>query len=150
LFLEETTMQAGTNLKQTDNPTGIGLDRASQVPARHLDTDSHISEIFSGHETRMVGVVPSKLRLRVQLGYIELDLTDATFEPGVTTIEIDAFMGYVQVRFPPGVQVESRGHALIGFFSFKGDDAVPAGDAAAARAIVRVTGRVTFGFAEGR
>jgi hypothetical protein len=69
---------------------------------------------------------------------------------GVTTIEIDAFMGYVQVRFPPGVQVESRGHALIGFFSFKGDGAAPAGDAAAARAIVRVTGRVTFGFAEGR
>jgi len=144
-------MQAGTNLKQTDHPAGVDkLDPASQVPARRFDTDSHISEIFSGHETRMVGVVPSKLRLRVQLGYIELDLTDATFEPGVTTIEIDAFMGYVQVRFPPGVHVESRGHALIGFFSFKGDDAVPPDGAAGARAIVRVTGRVGFGFAEGR
>jgi len=73
----------------------------------------HISELLSGHETKLAGVVPSGLRLRVQLGYIELDLTDATFEPGVTDIEIQAFMGYVQVRFPPGVRVESRGHGLF-------------------------------------
>src|SRR5262245_50761154 len=126
------------------------------VPAIDSEADdggrissSDISEILSGHETKLTGVVPSKLRLRVQLGYIELDLTGATFEPGVTTIEVDAFMGYVQVRFPPGIQAESRGHALFGFFSFKGTDAPPAGDVNA-RALVRVTGRVTFGFAEGR
>ena len=110
----------------------------------------HISELLSGHETKLTGVVPSGLRLRVQLGYIELDLTDATFEPGVTEIEIHAFMGYVQVRFPPGIRVESRGHALSGFFSFKNKRGRRSQESTEMDTVVRVTGRVTFGFAEGR
>ena len=115
-----------------------------------LASRPHISELLSGHETKLTGVVPSGLRLRVQLGYIELDLTDATFEPGVTDIEIQAFMGYVQVRFPPGVRVESRGHALFGFFSFKNERGRRSQETADEETVVRVTGRVTFGFAEGR
>jgi hypothetical protein len=110
----------------------------------------HISELLSGHETKLTGVVPSGLRLRVQLGYIELDLTDATFEPGMTDIEVQAFMGYVQIRFPAGIRVESQGHALFGFFSFKNKRGRRAQDATDTETVVRVTGRVTFGFAEGR
>jgi hypothetical protein len=109
----------------------------------------HISELLSGHETKLTGVVPSGLRLRVQLGYIELDLTEATFEPGVTDIEIQAFMGYVQIRFPADVRVESRGHALFGFFSFKNKRGRRAQEPTDTNTVVRVTGRVTFGFAEG-
>jgi hypothetical protein len=35
--------------------------------------------------------------LRARLGYVELDLTQATFEPGVTTIDVSALMGYGQI-----------------------------------------------------
>jgi hypothetical protein len=124
------------------------IDGATADAARTSRSD--ISELLSGHEKKLVGVVPSELRLRVQLGYIELDLTGATFEPGITNIEVQAFMGYIQIRFPPGIQVESKGHVLFGFFSFKGKRGRRAEEAEDTRAVVRVTGRATFGFAEGR
>jgi hypothetical protein len=108
----------------------------------------HISKLLSGHETKLTGVVPSGLRVRVQLGYIEVDLTEATFEPGITEIEVHAFMGYVQIRFPPGVLVENHGHALFGFFSFKNKDGRPEEVTTGVESIVRVTGQVSFGFAE--
>jgi len=105
----------------------------------HEATD--VTAVFSGQERKLAGVVPRELRLRARLGYVELDLREATFEPGVTTIDVRAFMGYVQIRLPAGVRVESSGRALFGFFAIKG----PAGDAPR---IVRITGRATFGFAE--
>lgn len=53
-------------------------------------------------------------------------------------------MGYVQIRFPAGVQVESHRHALFGHFMLTGGPA--AGDAPSS--FVKVTGRATFGFPE--
>jgi len=50
---------------------------------------------------------------------------------------------------PPGVRVENHGHALFGFFSFKNKRGRRAEAATEAESIVRVTGRVTLGFAEG-
>lgn len=105
----------------------------------HETTD--VRATFSGQERKFGGVVPRNLRLRARLGYVELDLTQATFEPGVTTIDVRAFMGYVQIRFPAGVRVETSGRALFGYFAVKG----AVGDAPR---IVRITGRATFGFAE--
>jgi hypothetical protein len=63
----------------------------------------------------------------------------------VTEIDVRAFMGYVQIRLPPGVRVESRGHAIVGFFSLKGR---PERSEVATGPVVRVTGRAMFGFAE--
>ena len=96
---------------------------------------------FSGQERKLAGVVPRNLKLRVRLGYVELDLTQATFGPGVTTIDVGAFMGYVQIRFPAGVRVETSGRALFGYFAIKGA-------VSDAPAIVKITGRARFGFVE--
>jgi len=102
-----------------------------------------ISALFSAQEQRMTGVVPRRLEVRGRLGYVELDLTQATFEPGLTEIDVHAFMGYVEIRFPAGVRVESAGHALFGFFSLKG-----AAGEAPSPCVVKITGRATFGYAE--
>jgi hypothetical protein len=104
-----------------------------------------ISALFSGQEERLTGVVPRELQLRARLGYVELDLTRATFEPDLTVIDVRAFMGYVQIRLPAGVRAESRGRALFGFFSLKGPARPGAEDSPS---VVRITGRATFGFAE--
>lgn len=114
-----------------------------------LATGSRISALLSGQERKVAGVVPRELELRARLGYVELDLTQAAFEPGVTTIDVRSFMGYVQIRFPAGVRVESNGRALFGFFSLKDAGHPGAGDAPDARSLVRITGRATLGFAEG-
>lgn len=104
-----------------------------------------ITATISGHDQRVTGVVPRRVELKSRLGYIELDLTHATFLPGVTEIDIRAFMGYVQIRLPAGIRAESLGSAFAGFFSLKG--AAGAADPHAQR-IVRITGRAMFGFAE--
>ena len=85
--------------------------------------------------------MPRELTLKSRLGYVELDLRDATFAPGVTTIDVRSFMGYVEIRLPVGVRVESHGRALFGYFAVKGLDED-------SESIVRITGRAVFGYAE--
>jgi hypothetical protein len=104
-----------------------------------------IEALLSGQEQRVTGVVPRDVRVRSRLGYVALDLTRATFQPGLTTIDLRAFMGYVEVRLPAGLRVESQGHAVAGYFSLRGSSRAGGEDAACA---VRVTGRAVLGYAE--
>ncbi len=103
-----------------------------------------IRAVFSGQEQRLTGVLPRHLRLKARFGYVELDLTRATFQPGVTEIDVRSFAGYVELRFPGDVRVESTGHALIGFFALH----APPGPVPADAPVVRVTGRAIAGYAE--
>ena len=103
-----------------------------------------VRALFSGQGRKVVTTVPRELTLRSWFGYVELDLTDATFEPGITTIDVGAFMGYVQIRLPPGLRVENAGRAVFGFFALR--DAVQGVNSTS---VVRITGRAWFGFAEG-
>jgi hypothetical protein len=112
-------------------------------PERARDRSERIASFLSGQQRTLMGVVPRALELRARLGYVELDLTQATFAPGVTAIDVHAFMGYVQIRLPAGIQVESEGRAFAGFFSIKGS---PSGDGE--QRVVRLTGRASLGFAE--
>lgn len=117
----------------------------SSVPAT---APLRIRALFSGQESKLTGEVPREVTLRARLGYVELDLTRATFAPGVTTIDVRAFMGYVQIRFPPGVRVESDGHAVFGFFALKGGGSPARAPGTPVERVVRLTGRAVFGFAE--
>jgi len=106
--------------------------------------EDRISALLSAVERQWSGTVPRRLEVRGRLGYVELDLSGATFEPGVTVIDVRAFMGYVQLRLPAGIRVQSRGRAFAGFFTLKG--ASPSPDAPC---VVQITGRASFGFVEG-
>ncbi|HEX5435973.1 MAG TPA: DUF1707 domain-containing protein [Gemmatimonadaceae bacterium] len=125
------------------------LPQLAEVPGRSGDLAStevqHITATLSGQERRITAVVPRRMELRSRLGYIEIDFTQATFPPGLTEIDIHAFLGYVQIRLPAGVHAECLGTAMAGFFSLKGAGEAQGPDAAS---IVRITGRATFGFAE--
>jgi DUF1707 SHOCT-like domain len=101
-----------------------------------------IRAVFSGQELSLA-VVPRHLRVRARFGYVELDLTHASFEPGVTEINLRAFMGYVQLRLPAGVRVESHGRGLFGYFSARGS-----GSTDPESPVVRIRGRALFGFVE--
>ena len=113
----------------------------ADLPALGAPEMSDIRATFAGQEPKLAGVVPRHLTLRARLGYIELDLTQARFEPGVTTIDVGVFSGYVQIRFPPGVRVETSGRAFLGYFAIKGS-------VRDAPAIVRIAGRANLGFVE--
>lgn len=113
----------------------------ADLPALGDHESTDIRATFSGQERKLAGAVPRHLELRARLGYVELDLTHARFEPGVTTIDVGVFSGYVQIRFPAGVRVETSGRAFLGFFAIKGT-------VTDAPAIVRIAGRATLGFVE--
>lgn len=115
----------------------------SDLPSLALTprADTNIRAILSGQERKLAGVVPRELKLKSRLGYVELDLRDATFAPGITTIDVRTFMGYVEIRLPEGVRVENHGHALFGYFAVKGIDED-------SESVVRITGRAVFGYAE--
>jgi Domain of unknown function (DUF1707)/Cell wall-active antibiotics response 4TMS YvqF len=104
-------------------------------------TDTSITATLSGQERKLAGAVPHELALNARMGYVELDLRDATFAPGVTTIDVRSFMGYVEIHLPEGVRVESHGRALFGYFAVKGLDED-------SDRVVRITGRAVFGYAE--
>ncbi len=112
---------------------------AAPVPAQRVEA------LLSGVERRVTGAVPREMRVRSRLGYVELDLTGATFENGVSVIDVRALMGYVQIRFPAHVRVECQGRAIAGFFSLHGTPTAPA---SATQPVVHVTGRAIMGFAE--
>lgn len=117
-------------------PAEPGVAAAAPVQVRAL---------LSGQERRLTGVVPRRMQLRARLGYVELDLTRATFQPGLTEIDVRALMGYVQIRFPHDVQVENDGGAFLGYFALKGGGS---GNTVRSDCVVRVTGRAVMGFAE--
>lgn len=104
-------------------------------------TDTTINAVMSGQERKMAGIVPRELSVKSRMGYVELDLRDARFAPGVTTIDVRSFMGYVEIHLPVGVRVESHGRALFGYFALKGRDED-------STSVVRITGRAIFGYAE--
>jgi DUF1707 SHOCT-like domain len=116
----------------------------TKTAAVAAETGQRITALLSGQQRRVTGIVPHELELRARLGHVELDLTRATFAPGLTWIDARAFMGYIQIRFPAAVRVESDGRAFAGFFAIKGTGT----DDPAAASVVRVTGRAIFGFAE--
>jgi hypothetical protein len=124
---------------------GGSVESAGPGPAVESRSADQINALFSGQERKLTGVLPRRMWLNARLGYVELDLTRATFQPGVTEIDVRALMGYLQIRFPADVQVESDGNALFGFFTLKGGGCA---EAAGSERVVRLTGRAILGFAE--
>lgn len=55
------------------------------------------------------------------MGGAELDFREAVFGPGVTEVQVYAIWGGVDIIVPPGVNVESRGIALLGGFDHSAD-----------------------------
>jgi len=104
---------------------------------------TRIRAVLSGQEQRVTSVVPRRLELKARFGYVELDLTQAIFQPGVTEIDVDSFCGYVEIRVPAGVNTENAGHALLGYFAIK-----TAEGGTSEAPTVRITGRAVLGYME--
>lgn len=124
-------------------PTAV----ASQRPAGTslAPAPRRIRAILSGHEAVVAGPVPRRMSVKTLMGYVELDMRRADFEPGVTVVRVSSLMGYVRILLPADVRIESDGRALLGYFSFKGGQGSGAPDS---ERVVRITGRAVMGYAE--
>src|SRR5688572_22937114 len=103
--------------------------------------------VMSGVVRRGAWVVPKRINAVAFIGGIDLDLREATLDPGVTEIGVLAIMGGVVVTVPPNVRLECDGFAFMGGFEDQlkqpasGDPNAPA---------VRLTGFAFMGGVEAR
>jgi hypothetical protein len=118
-----------------------------QVPAVKVPARRTFVAVMSGVVRRGAWVVPKHISALAFMGGVELDLRDATLDPGVTEIEVLAVMGGVVVTVPPNVRLESDGFAFMGGFEDQlkqpasGDPNAP---------VVRLTGLAFMGGVEAR
>ncbi|MCC6624701.1 MAG: DUF1707 domain-containing protein [Deltaproteobacteria bacterium] len=114
------------------------------VPALPLTEPEPIalSAIFSGHQLEGRRFLPRALRVRALFGGVDLDLREATFLPGTTTIHCKATFGGVDIKVPPHVRVECLGSGIFG--AFHADTREGADDALDAP-VLRIVGRAVFG-----
>ncbi len=79
------------------------------------------------------------------LGSVVIDLRDVILPPGVTTIQVSAVLGSVEIIVPPNLAVESDGSSILG--SFEGIQRVPH-DLDPESPVLRVQGRAVLGSIE--
>jgi hypothetical protein len=106
-----------------------------------------ISAVLGNVEQSIGGTVPPLLHVRSILGNVELDLSRARFAPGVTEIDVRAFMGNVEITLPPGVDVENHGSTFLANFEHRGALGRAVGPAGGV-CVVRLTGRATLSSVE--
>jgi hypothetical protein len=79
-------------------------------------------------------------RVVAVLGSCKIDLRSARISAAVTTLEVAAVLGSIDVIVPAGVEVELEVHALLGSRDMRMGTAPPAG-----APVIRVTGMVLLG-----
>ncbi len=79
------------------------------------------------------------------LGSVVIDLRDVSLPAGVTTVQVSAVLGSVEILVPPTLAVESDGSSILG--SFEGIQRVPR-DPDPDLPVLRVQGRAILGSIE--
>ena len=134
----------------------LALAHAAQTPAEldALTTDlaplrttalvpaQRVRVILGSIERTGPWTVPHRLSARVLLGNLVLDLRDARFSAGDTTIHVRVTMGNLEVIVPPGVHVDVQVLSVLGNIEERTELAAsPASDAPR----IRIVGRVRLG-----
>jgi len=100
-----------------DELHALVADVASPASPATVPDHVRINAIFSSNEQQSAMAVARYLEIVALLGNAELDLRDASFVDGVTTIEIRATLANVEITLPADVRVEMAGAALLGSFT---------------------------------
>lgn len=114
------------------------------APAAPLATT--VKAIFSSATRRGRRAMPRELAAKAIFGSVVIDLREATFEPGISTLTCKAVFGSVEVLAPPHVRVEVEGSGIFGAFEERGDNS--AADGAPDAPVLVVKGRAVFGSVE--
>lgn len=121
--------------------------RGQSTAVAHADEGTQrVSAFMASVERRGMTSVPRRMEVRATIGSIELDLSRATFLPGVTEISVRALIGSVGIYLPLDVMVENHGGAIIGSFECDSHTVDPSGPRPVST--VRITGRAIIGSVE--
>ena len=114
------------------------------TPISDGGTRDEVLAILGGAERGGAWVLPRRLRVVAVLGGAVLDLREAIFAPGVTSIHVTASLGGVQILVPPSLPVEVSGTAILGGFAHVNAQ-LQERSIAGARSRLRIVGRATLG-----
>lgn len=90
--------------------------------AAHVDENKVVVAILGG-AVRKGTWTPARTNWAVAvMGGTELDFREARMPPGVTTVNVFAAMGGVDIVVPPGIRVESHGIGILGGFDHTAED----------------------------
>jgi len=152
LTLEEFERRAGAAYAATTPAALMALTAdlgEIALPAVRASLPAGNVGVVMGSIVRDMHAVPRHLDVRTVLGNVELDLTRASFAPGVTEIALHAFMGNIEIRLPAHVGVEDHVSAVLGSFEYRRHPrAASWAESSSVTCVVRFTGRVTMSSAE--
>ncbi|MBI5490501.1 MAG: protein kinase [Deltaproteobacteria bacterium] len=130
--LEPTTSSASSSSGPLIAPVDVPVERSRTMVA-----------VFGGRTKTGKWYPPRTIRAVAAFGGVELDLRNAEFQPGVTTIYTVAMFGGVQIYLPTGMYADINGTGIFGGFdeSASSDGRPPQGG----KPWVRVRGAAMFG-----
>lgn len=115
-------------------------------PLAHTGRDTSLKAVFSSVTRRGRRAMPRDLDAKAVFGSVLIDLREATFEPGVSTLTCKAVFGSIEVLAPPHVKVEVEGSGIFGSFEERGDNS--AADESPDAPVLLIRGRAVFGSVE--
>lgn len=98
--------------------------------------------VMSSIERRGRWTVPVTQEVRVLWGHVQLDFRDASFAPGITTIDVRVTMGNLEVILPPNLAVDVDVSSFMG--SVEERHRTPP-DHDPSRPLLRIVGSVRLG-----
>lgn len=114
-----------------------GTREYSITSSDQIEDRQYVVACMGGSSRRGRWTPARKTHAVAVMGGAELDFREAVFGPGVTEVQVWALWGGVDIIVPPGINVESRGIALLGGFDHSADTPTT-GDAG--QPTLRITG----------
>jgi hypothetical protein len=134
----ERRVSAAYQAREVGELDALVADLTSEVSGA-VPEYGRIVTILSNNERSSSTPVPRRLEIVCFMGNVELDLSSATFAPGLTEIDISVTLGNAEITVPLGVRVESAGNAILGNFDCKVPNYVEPGHEN--DRVIRITGR---------
>lgn len=129
-----------------DLPAVVAPPVPAVVEPANAISNPKVSAIFSSVVRRGRRLQPRSMKVRAIFGSVVIDLREATFAPGVSTLHCSPVFGSVEVKVPPHVRVELGGSGVFGSFEEVGNNDLAAASPDAP--VLHIIGKAIFASVE--
>ena len=96
--------------RHADSAGSVAINRG------RVKESSTMVSILSGHSRKGAWKPPRRLKIFAFLGGVDLDFRNAQMAPGTTEISVYCLLGGVDIKVPPGLNVDVSGIGILGGF----------------------------------
>jgi hypothetical protein len=124
---------------ETGTSAALGVASSNRAAARGGRVSNTLAVLGSAQRSGFWRLAEES-RVVAVLGSCKIDLRSARISAAVTTLDVSAVLGSIDVIVPAGVEVDLEVHALLGSRDMRMGTAPPAG-----APVIRITGMVLLG-----